>query len=89
MDIDLDELERKAESVPPGPWRIDPDAKIDCSYGRESGGIVGPNGEPIVISDPSEGEYNSALDLDSAIAAYIAAANPAVILELIRRVREK
>ncbi len=58
----------------PGPWRINPKAVIDCRYGRHSGGIMGANGEPVVVADPSEMEYKPALDLNSPDARLIAAA---------------
>jgi hypothetical protein len=58
----------------PGPWRIDATANIDCGHYRISGGIVGPNGDPVVIADPSQSEYAPALDLNSADARLIAAA---------------
>jgi hypothetical protein len=58
----------------PGPWRIDETAHHDCGYGRSSNAIVGKNGEPVVLFDPSGGEYAEALDPRSADARLIAAA---------------
>jgi outer membrane PBP1 activator LpoA protein len=61
-------------SFTPGPWRIDETAHHDCGYGRSSNTIVGKNGEPVVLFDPSDGEYAEALDPRSADALLIAAA---------------
>jgi hypothetical protein len=61
-------------SFTPGPWRIDETAHHDCGYGRSSNAIVGKNGEPVVLFDPSDGEYAEALDPRSADARLIAAA---------------
>lgn len=58
----------------PGPWRIDESGNYDGGHGRCSSAIVGKNGEPIVLFDPSDGEYEVALDPKSANARLIAAA---------------
>jgi hypothetical protein len=58
----------------PGPWKIDMTTMFDCGYSRASAAIVGANGAPVVLFDPSEGEYKQALDPDSADARLIAAA---------------
>jgi hypothetical protein len=58
----------------PGPWKIDMTTMFDCNYSRASAAIVGANGAPVVLFDPSEGEYKQALDPDSADAHLISAA---------------
>ena len=58
----------------PGPWSINKTRKYDGNYGRKSGAIIDANGEPIVLFDPSDGEYFPALDEDSPDAKLIAAA---------------
>ena len=58
----------------PGPWRIDRETRHDCGYSRSSRGIVDPDGKPVLLFDPSDGEYNPAIDEDSADVHLIAAA---------------
>ena len=58
----------------PGPWSINKTRKYDGNYGRKSGAIIDANGEPIVLFDPSDGEYFPALDEDSPDTNLIAAA---------------
>jgi hypothetical protein len=93
--IDLDELERLARNATPGPW-------FAADWGNDFGdnlttieaqepevlyagqSSIWPDGiQKLRIAETEEGER----PIEDA--AYIAAANPAVILELIRMVREK
>jgi hypothetical protein len=70
--LDLDSLEAKAKAATPGPWR----------YGYEPGfcgELIDPTGEMIA----SFADEPAARD-----AEFIAAANPAAILALIRELRE-
>lgn len=77
--IDLDELEAKARAATPGPWRItdrraSPDGPgLDCN-------LSGPGISANIVR--CAGSVNS-----EANAAFIAAANPAAVLELVARVR--
>jgi hypothetical protein len=95
MDIDLDELKRLAEEATPGPWEWG-GTKCDttedalnicreniekterpCEYFCEV--FIGSGHRTALVGNGPTGVQN---------AAFIAAANPAVILELIRMVRE-
>ena len=49
----------------PGPWRIDRETWHDCGYSRSSRAIVDPDGKPVLLFDPSDGEYVCAIDEDS------------------------
>ena len=72
MEIDLDDLERKARNATPGPWH----------FSRDSWNVSTPDCDLDICVYQPENEQNTTGEL-------IAACYPAVILELIRMVREK
>ena len=73
MTIDVDELERLAKAATPGPWTTKPDDdQRKHLLCTETGAWFG-----VVEASPR----------NAADAAFIAAANPAVVLELVRRLR--
>lgn len=77
MDLEtLADLRRKAEAATPGPWET-PSVNIGTEAAPEAVlGVVAPNGN--VLWDPQEmGEEDK---------AFIAAANPAVVLALLDQV---
>ena len=102
MSIDLDELEAKAKAATPGPWRTGylskrclmdhkHEGKATCKYEpwqwidddgfeREVSTI---HGQPVVSWDADHSSLPETAD-----AAFIAAANPAIVLSLIALVRE-
>ena len=79
MTIDIEKLKRLAEAATPGPWVVDGDT--DAFTGgphvmtEDGAGLLGM----------WDGQYEIDSDAQEANAAYIAAANPAAILELIRQ----
>ena len=81
MQIDLDELERLAKEATPGPWTV----QTGCSWRR-----IGANGDGDVLR-PVRHQHDGWPDLAAPHGnlEYIAAANPAIILELIRMARGK
>lgn len=74
MEIDLNELERLANAATPGPW-----VRQDFYSSGSRFGVDGPDGEVICAS------FGAARSADY---EHIAAANPAVVLELVRRLRQ-
>jgi hypothetical protein len=73
MTIDLDELEQLARAATPGPW----DGTISTSRVR----YLGPRQDTV-----EHGDYIASCT-HAPDAEFIAAANPAVVLELVRRLR--
>jgi len=81
MEIDLNELECRAEAATPGKWTW----KQVCSFNTPGCAVFWP--------DMSKGgvhyrRLDSGGGMLEADATFIAAANPAVVLELVRRLRE-
>jgi hypothetical protein len=83
-DVDLDELERLALAATPGPWR----SWVEGRDGTGGDSFVQAKGEgtpdlyPRLAVGDHQHNANWVADQD-----YIAAANPAVVLNLIRQVR--
>ena len=76
MELNLNELERRAESAGGQEWTLTIDATGDAFLSAENSEYVadvGAVGEDGIVSDYGK---------------FIAAANPAVVLELVRRLRE-
>lgn len=76
MELDLNELERRAKSAGGQEWTLTIDATGDAFLSAENSEYVaevGAVGEDGIVSDYGK---------------FIAAANPAVVLELVRRLRE-
>lgn len=76
MKLNLDELERRAKSAGGQEWTLTIDATGDAFLSAENSEYVaevGAVGEDGIVSDYGK---------------FIAAANPAVVLELVRRLRE-
>lgn len=85
--IDLDSLEALAKAATPGPWKnVDTPAMSVCDE------IHDANGTRIAMAlttrHPRDGEQFIDFDQAEANAAFIAAANPATVLELIATVRQ-
>ena len=87
MEIDLNELERLANAATPGPW-------IACgpSFGASSPKYL----NEVVVDNPEDDENDGnkvcrpPVGLEDAVSAdmeFIGAANPAIMLELVRRLR--
>ena len=87
MEIDLNELERLANAATPGPW-------IACgpSFGASSPKYL----NDVVVDNPEDDENDGnqvcrpPVGLEDAVSAdmeFIGAANPAIMLELVRRLR--
>ena len=87
MELDLNELERLAEAATQGPW-------IAC--GPSFGAALPKYLNEVVVDDPDSEEDGieicqppTGLDKESSRdMEFIGAANPAVVLELVRRLRE-
>lgn len=79
MEIDLDALESAAMACTPGPWYQAGQGKSDKHWQRE---VRDENGNAV--------SWHSQFPVDEAVAnaRYVAAANPAVVLEMIRRLRK-
>ena len=76
MELNLNELERRAKSAGGQEWTLTIDATGDAFLSAENGEYVaevGAVGEDGIVSDYGK---------------FIAAANPAVVLELVRQLRE-
>lgn len=71
IDLDLDDLEAKARAATAGPWRHD------------KGGVYGVR---ILADKGAVAEWDD-IPLSEEDANFIAAANPAVVLELVQRLR--
>lgn len=78
MTIDLDTLEFRAVVATPGPWKT-VDARAMSIYDE----IRGADGERIATTYSTRNPFDQA----EANAAFIAAANPTVVLELIAELR--
>lgn len=78
---DLDELERLAKAATPGPWEVDGDGRDICGF---AGRLGAANGEPPYEITENNGFMRNSMAAD---AAFISAANPTVVLELVRRLR--
>ena len=74
--IDLDALECAALAATPGPWHVVEEG-ID-------GWIMSANGTPTSFGGEAHEGYTSATDPD---VAFVCAANPAAVLELVRELR--
>ena len=74
MELDLNELECLANAAAPGPWR-----RQDFYSSGSRNGVDDSDGNVVCSS------YNRKRDADF---DFIAGANPAVVLELVRRLRE-
>ena len=74
MELDLNELERLAKSATPGPWN-----RQDFYSSGNRYGVDGFDGNCVCTSfgPGCSGDFD-----------FIAAANPAVVLELVRRLRD-
>ena len=75
MTIDLDDLERKAKAATPGKW----------SWGEAEHALWG-DGEYEAVID--SGRHRSHSGLKDNDAEFIAAASPAVVLELVAELRK-
>lgn len=82
MTLDLEDLQRKAEAATPGPWEWCPQTPPQMGYFNSPGLPVCDFGDAQQYY-PTEGAPPSDED-----AAFIAAANPAVILALIAELKE-
>lgn len=84
--IDLDKLEQLALAATPGPWlhRHDPGNPVGCQHG-----IKLPGEHGYWVADCLDNADRNTVGGHAGMrnAAYIAAANPAAVLELIRRLR--
>lgn len=85
MELDLNELERLANAAAPGPW-----AACGPSFGEALPVYL----NEVVADTPGDDEYDGLTvccandEHASANMAFIAAANPNVVLELVRQIRE-
>jgi len=77
---DFDDLLAKAEKATPGPWHK-PDCAADC-------GQVWTDDWPVAFCDTADDNEGPAPAVYRANAAYIAAASPDVIRDLVLRLRE-
>ena len=75
MSIDLDKLEQLARAATPGPWSAEGDGAITWR-----GSTTSLAGCVAKVTDPSHPSAKND-------AAFIAAANPAAVLELVQRLR--
>lgn len=76
--IDLDQLEAMAKAATPGPWRTGECGNVDC-WCR------------LVLAPSASDEENCVVpsgSIEARDAAFVSAANPAVVLELITQIRE-
>lgn len=76
MKIDIEELKRLAEAATPGPWNTSPGG---C-------GIIGPDKQWLGGMNDWVCEYSKEMTQSENNAAFIAAANPAAVLELIAEI---
>ena len=86
-DVELSALEAAAKATTPGPWRTE-----GYSILRNSDGIASAqsNGSPEICNVLLDGDYDPKTRHERALhnAAYIAAANPAAVLDLIAELRQ-
>jgi len=103
MEIDLNEIERRANAATPGPWDFEPlhsegsyGSGPDCRSGfdsyeiRANGGILLDTLNSDVASVSEEWNSDELYAWDETgkrNLAFVATANPAVVLELVRRLR--
>jgi hypothetical protein len=73
--MNVEELKRLAEAATPGPWNTSPGG---C-------GIIGPDKQWLGGMNDWVCEYSEEMTQSENNAAFIAAANPAAVLELIRQ----
>ena len=104
MEVDLNELERLAKAATPGPWDLEPirsegcyGSGPNCSTGfdsyeiRADGSVLldALNSDAALVSEDWDGGALYAWDeIGQRNLSFIAAANPVVVLELVRRLRE-
>lgn len=86
MTLNLDDLEAKAKAATPGPWECS-EVRTQCgrAFRIGSGEMLEAGKGCCIIYDDYPGNPENER---KANAAHIAAANPATVLELIRRFRE-
>ena len=75
MSMNTEELKRLAEAATPGPWNTSPGG---C-------GIIGPDKQWLGGMNDWVCEYSEEMTQSENNAAFIAAANPAAVLELIQQ----
>lgn len=80
MRIDLDDIERKAKAATPGPWKLVGTVEQD---GGDCEDIIPTGVSCSTYCYGGSAERAKDVDLD-----FIAAANPATIIELVRRLRD-
>lgn len=83
MNVDLDELERKARAATPGPWAWRDDRLYGPARVVDYG--MGPERDDVLIIETDSGVYPP----ESPDAEHIAANSPDVTLALVARVREQ
>ena len=70
----------------PGPWTYDPDKGYPSGYGNESTAIVDSNGEIVLITDPSMGEYEFGIHPESPnISLIVAAPDLLIALKMLKQ----
>ena len=87
MKVDLDRLERFAISATPGPWKAT-SQKLRPQLPLRIMEVVAAPGEPPIIPWKGFDTCDRPKTERLANSRFIAAANPAVVLELVRRLRE-
>jgi hypothetical protein len=87
MKVDLDRLERFAVSATPGPWKAT-SQKLRPQLPLRIMEVVAAPGEPPIIPWKGFDTCDRPKTERLANSSFIAAANPAVVLELVRRLRE-
>ena len=87
MKVDLDRLERLAVSATPGPWKAT-SQKLRPQLPLRIMEVVAAPGEPPIIPWKGFDACDMTKTERLANSRFIAAANPAVVLELARRLRE-
>lgn len=85
MKINIDRLRRLAESATPGPWKATHE-KLRPQYSLKIMEVVGAPGEPAVLPWKAFDSADRTKAERLANSRYIAAANPAAVLELLNRI---